>query len=149
MTVRVASDSGVLFEMQKEVRAWCERKEWRQPGDHSLPDAQGRTFGDECALLHSEVSEALEAFRTWGVEERLRFVSTDGFALLPRSDPNAQRWLANGDIPKPEGVPSELADLLIRLLDTAEHIGVDLFAEYRRKMDYNETREVRHGGKSL
>lgn len=149
VTMKVIDDGGFLREAAREVREWCERKEWRVPGDRSLPDAKGRTFGDEIALLHSELSEALEAFRTWGTEPRLHFKSADGFAIVKVGDPNAARWIADGQVPKPEGVGSELADLLIRLLDTCEHLDVNLFQEYRRKMDYNETREVRHGGKAL
>ena len=86
-----------------------------------------RTFGDEVALLHTEVSEAFEAFRDWGFE--------------PTYGP--------GNPHKPEGVGSELADVLIRLLDTAYRHGIDLMAEYRQKMKYNLTRGYRHGGKRL
>ena len=50
-----------IAQMQSEVIAWATRKGW-----HPAPE---RTFGDECALLHSEVSEALEAFRTNGFED--------------------------------------------------------------------------------
>lgn len=138
--MRIVSDRGVLNEMAKEVREWCERKGWRKPGDRTMPDAFGRTFGDECALLHSEISEALEAFRDFGLED---------YTVHTNSDENHCPMDMTCTIHKPEGVGSELADLLIRLLDTAEHIGVDLFAEYRRKMDYNETRTHRHGGRAL
>lgn len=128
---KVMDDGGVLDLMGREVRAWCEVKGWRQGGDRTSPDAYGRTFGDEMALLHSEISEALEAFRQWGTQDVTESVD-DGFQ--------------NG---KPEGVGAELADVLIRLLDTCEHYGINLFAEYRRKMNYNETRTHRHGGKAL
>lgn len=132
MLDRVASDRGVLDLMAQEVRQWAISKGWRKPNDHGCPDALGRTFGDECALLHSEISEALEAFRVHGMED-----------VTDQSD-------APQDAPhKPEGVASEMADLLIRLLDNCSQHGIDLFAEYRRKMDYNHTRAHRHGGKAL
>lgn len=88
-------------------------------------DAVTRTFGDECALLHTEVSEAFEAYRK------------RGFAS----------WEGPGG--KPEGVASEFADILIRLLHYSYAHGIDLQAEYDRKTAYNRTRAHRHGGKRL
>lgn len=83
------------------------------------------TFGDYIALLHSEVSEALEAYRSW--------------KLADATEPGG----------KPEGVGSELADVLIRLIDTADVFGIDLAQEYHRKVAYNRTRSYQHGGRML
>jgi NTP pyrophosphatase (non-canonical NTP hydrolase) len=106
-----------LAQMSKEVLEWARSKGWE-------PDPT-RTFGDECALLHSEVSEALEAFRDWGLD-----------------DPTVPGG-------KPEGVASEFADVLIRLVHYAANRGIDLEAEYERKMAYNQKRPWKHGGKAL
>lgn len=106
-----------LANMASEVAAWTQRKGWR-------PDPT-RAFGDDIALIHSEVSEALEAYRIRGVE---------GY-----TDPDG----------KPDDVGSEFADVLIRLLDASAAYGIDLEAEYERKMAYNEKRPWRHGGKRL
>lgn len=48
---------------------------------------------------------------------------------------------------KPEGIPSELADIIIRVLDYAGGMGIDLQAAIDQKMAYNDTRPYRHGGK--
>lgn len=92
-----------------------------------------RTFGDDIALLHSEASEALDAFREHGFADATDF----------------NQYGDTIRVPKPEGVGSELADVFIRLLDTCDRRGVDLLAETRRKMAYNRTRGYRHGGKRL
>jgi len=47
----------------------------------------------------------------------------------------------------PEVVADELADVLIRLLDTAQAVGVDLETAVRIKMLVNLHREQRHGGR--
>lgn len=118
-----------LQQMGDEVYAWAVRKGWE-------PDPT-RTFGDECALLHSEVSEALEAFRDWGLADA---TGNPIHAPLGTAAPRPA---------KPEGVGSEFADILIRLVHYATVHGFDLEAEYERKMAYNEGRPWRHGGRAL
>ncbi len=44
-----------------------------------------------------------------------------------------------------ELVGEELADIAIRLFDTANFLGYDLEAEIEKKMKYNWTRPPRHG----
>jgi NTP pyrophosphatase (non-canonical NTP hydrolase) len=48
---------------------------------------------------------------------------------------------------KPEGIPSELADVMIRILDMAEAFGINLQEVMLEKHEYNKTRGYRHGGK--
>lgn len=86
-----------------------------------------RTFGDTIALCHSELSEALEEFR-------------DGHPL------NEIYYEVDG---KPEGVPVELADVIIRICDMAARWGMDLEGAIGVKMAYNAKRPVRHGGKAI
>lgn len=82
--------------------------------------------GEAIALMHSELSEALEEYRKTG----------DPLYFHP-------------DTAKPEGFGVELADLLIRVLHFAGRVGLDIDFFMRLKMQYNETRPYRHGGKVL
>ena len=60
----------------------------------------------------------------------------------------AERWTTTmREGGKPEGLGSELADILIRVCDTAGALGLDMEAELRAKMAFNRTRSHKHGGK--
>ena len=83
------------------------------------------------ALIHSEVSEALEEYREYGV------------GGLGKN--TGRRYVQIGQ--KPEGFVHELADIIIRVADLAGHLNVDLSRAVKEKMDYNATREYRHGNK--
>lgn len=83
------------------------------------------TTAEQIALGHSELSEALEAFRDRGTEKWYR---EDG---------------------KPEGIASELADTIIRIADMAGALGIDLEDAIVEKLAFNRTRPYRHGGKRL
>ena len=86
---------------------------------------QRRSFPELIALMHSELSEALEAYRNG-------------------HDPG-EVW-REGD--KLEGVPIELADACIRIFDACAAMGIDLESAIEAKHAYNETRPYRHGGKA-
>ena len=49
---------------------------------------------------------------------------------------------------KPEGFLSELADVVIRIMDTTEHMGVGLGDIIRAKNEYNASRPFMHGRKA-
>lgn len=83
------------------------------------------TFGEFIALVHSEASEALEEHR------------------------NRRNEIWYGENGKPEGVPIELADVIIRILDWCECHGIDIADAIAKKNAWNESREWRHGGKYL
>ena len=150
----LSMDNGVLKLMALEVEMCNRQNGWY---DNS------RTFGDDIALLHSEVSEALEAYRTHGTKRMVTDHATFPYSevhTLNEDEPYPRQWRyvhkegqqepeKEYGPSKPEGVPSELADVLVRLLDMCSRYGVDLFAEWRSKMDYNWSRSYRHGGKAL
>ena len=51
------------------------------------------------------------------------------------------------DSGKPEGIPTELADVIIRVLDYCGYAGIDIDAAISQKHEYNKSRPYRHGGK--
>ena len=85
------------------------------------------TFGDRIALVHSELSEALEVTRT-GAKINESTYEKDG---------------------KPVGVDSELADVIIRVLDMCGFYNIDIARAVEEKLNYNKTRSYRHGNKTL
>ncbi len=48
-------------------------------------------------------------------------------------------------MPKPEGVPSEIADIVIRCFDFADEAGFSLINAILEKLAYNNTRAHLHG----
>lgn len=78
--------------------------------------------------IHAEVSEAWEEIR--------------------KPDFEASRIYYRKKDNKPEGFGMELADIVIRVLDTAETLGLDLEKFMFEKNEFNKTRPYRHGNKN-
>lgn len=90
--------------------------------------------GNKLMLIVGEVAEAHEEIRK-GVDPRETYYPgkpTGGII---------SRTL------KPEGLPSELADVVIRVFDLAGALNIDLGESIARKMEYNATRPHKHGKK--
>lgn len=72
----------------------------------------------------------------------------DGHPCIPPRPMTDDLWKELGFEAKPVGVPSELADIIIRTLDAAAAWGIDIDAAVRRKIAYNATRPHKHGRQS-
>jgi len=108
--------------MQSRVHMTAIDKGW-----HEHDRLSEETVASWVALMHSELSEALEELRAHGVK-----------GLTSR--------IENG---KPEGFVTELADVVIRMMDACGALGLDLGRAIEEKAEFNDTREHRHGGKKI
>lgn len=106
-----------IKELQKQVHENAKAHGWW--------DGEERSFGELIALCHSELSEALEEARKGKGYTDTYYVDSTGT--------------------KPEGIPSELADCVIRIMDMCEHYGIDLEAILIEKHEFNKSRPYKHG----
>jgi hypothetical protein len=92
-------------------------------GWHDVP----RSLTEDIALVHTELSEAVEEVRD-------------------RRSPQDIRY---GEQGKPEGIAVEYADAIIRLCASAARHKIPLVRAIAEKLEFNLTRSPRHGGKAL
>ena len=97
-----------MYKNLNKLAEYC-YNEAKQAGWHDTPREDGMML----ALIHSEISEALEGLRKNQMDDHL---------------------------PHRSMAEVELADALIRILDFAGMKGYDLGGAVREKLDYNRTR---------
>ncbi len=98
------------------------------------------------ALIHSEVSEWLEAYRKDPKAPcgKMELVTIEG-----KKQVQMLSVIEGGGVRPVTKEEEEAADVFIRLLDLCERQGIDLARVTLVKMSYNETREHLHGGKRV
>lgn len=130
---------------------------WDKYMHDGFMSASARFFGAEIIgsklmLKVTELSEALEEVRGKAPLQEVYYSGESGLATFKGSYKEVQTWLeeqGEKSKPKPEGVPVELADAVIRIFDFCAFFGIDLVGAIRMKMAYNEGRPYRHGGKTI
>ena len=106
-----------------------------------IPAIERNYWTARLALLTTEVAEAIEELRNGRAVD---------LTYYPTNLENNGAFEGNGEdliIPKPEGVPSEIADVVIRAFDFADEAGIDLATIIEAKLTYNASRPKMHGRK--
>ncbi|MCL2207229.1 MAG: hypothetical protein FWB90_03930 [Fibromonadales bacterium] len=114
------------------------------------------TFGEIIALVHSELSEALNEYRN----EKGNLYYTCYHPNLGKGEiceTHSDAFCNAADdietvkcaFAKPEGVAIELADAIMRILDYCGRENIDIDRAVKEKCEYNKGRDYRHGGKKL
>lgn len=137
-----------IREWQAAAHAMSRSKGWYEnPAECPSRDNVIATLA-RLALVGSEVSEAVECVRDGEIDLYVCdpvVGCLHGVTLVGGSKPVE---CPCGGAGKPEGAASELADVVIRVLDLAGALGIDLQDAIERKHAYNATRAHRHGGRA-
>lgn len=96
------------------------------------------------ALIHSEISEAFEAFRKDKFAKKDEYY--EGVCLGDKSDENFKYVFEKS---MKDTFEDEIADSIIRLLDLCGKMDIDIALHIQAKMDYNATRGYKYGGKKF
>lgn len=109
---------------------------WDGPENDNIPT--------KIALIHSEASEWLEAFRKGNPPCEKTYKRTYDGQVTP-----IQIIAVGGTVRTITSEEEEAADLFIRLLDLCGKQGIDLGRVTFAKMEYNAQRPYKHGGKKV
>lgn len=96
-----------------------------------------KNIAEMLCLIHSEVSEALECDRK---EKHCKSLSCSDFIV-------DKMFKTDFEIEVKDTFEDELADIMIRVMDLAGYLNIDLEAHIQAKMRYNLLRPYKHGKK--
>jgi NTP pyrophosphatase (non-canonical NTP hydrolase) len=112
------------------------REDYSHAEDHQKDLANWQ--GNKLLLIVSEVVEAHDEIRDGKAAHETYYPKAPSDSHSERPEPG---------LFKPEGVPSEIADVVIRCFDFAYTEGFDLAGIIAEKLVYNASRERLHGKK--
>lgn len=123
----------MINELQKRIHQNAKEKGWYE---------DEKNTGEILALIHSEVSEALDADRNG---RHIKDETALAWALATTDESH----FYEEHFPKTikDTFEDELADIMIRVMDLAEYKGINLEMHIEAKMRYNSLRPYKHGGK--
>lgn len=99
-----------------------------------------KNIGEMLCLIHSEVSESLEADRKGNFCNVHNLYGTLGWVNEEQFKTSFKEYVK-------DTFEDELADIMIRVMDLAKYKNIDLEAHIKAKMRYNSLREHKHGKK--
>lgn len=106
------------------IRKWVDKVHDNAKA-HGWYDGKKKNFGELLMLVVTEVAEAMEEYRN-GKGFKETYYTPEG---------------------KMKGIPSELADIVIRVFDICGYYKIDLESAVKEKHEYNTRRPYKHGGK--
>lgn len=115
----------------------------------SIEDAQeirDLIIAQKLALIHSEVSEALEACRAGKRADVESYKVATGITLDDVQEDIAVQSRAYKDYIK-DSLEGELAGTVIRVMDLCGWLGIDLGWFIEQELEYNKSRPTKHGKK--
>lgn len=102
-----------------------------------------KNIGEMLALIHSEVSEALECDRK---DKHCQLVNYEDWLIINQASDDTSKKQYFEEYVK-DTFQDELADIMIRVMDLAHFKGIDLETHIYAKMEYNSLRPYKHGKK--
>jgi len=122
----------LINQLAAMVHGLARDKGWYEGQPGQLSEAQESAFVERtCNNMHDEVSELHEAWRNGKLHEFC----------------DKEQKMRDEGIEPLTCLEEELADIVIRALDSAAFLGVDIGSAVKRKHQFNGTRPHRHGGK--
>jgi len=97
------------------------------------------TIGEDLMLMVSELAEALEDHRKGREPSWVWYETKSGESTTEYDD--------DGKPSKPCGIPTEIADLIIRALHFCGKHDIDIQSAVMKKIEFNRTRPFKHGKK--
>lgn len=119
--------------------------------EHGWWEEKERNAGEVAMLIVTEVAEAFEEIRDGHSPQEVYTDNHGSGTRYTYKDLNDLNELTPNDMEmKPEGWLIELADVFIRIMDVVEQMGLSskFIDGMRWKMNFNESRPYRHGGKT-
>lgn len=125
----------MMNQLAKEIAEISSSKGWHFTEDQ-IPE--------KLMLMVTELAEAMEEYRAHD------FVPTFVYAFVTIGEDKVVKEAYTPELhagAKPEGLPIELADTIIRILHMCARFNIDIEAAVKLKVEYNKTRSFRHGDK--